>query len=137
MFIQVISSFKAPQADGRVLHNTDRHVSLAGCAEENNLNSQPLAVERNLRPREELMHVPLPPTWRRSSLPSEEQAGLEELRHRDTEPLNNRLMQPNDGVCQRPVMYLPKSRRDVRRCNISVMPLMSNMEMIDVRRNPL
>ncbi|XP_077328929.1 kinesin-like protein KIF7 [Lithobates pipiens] len=129
---------KAPQGDGRVLHNTERHVSLAGCAEENNnLNSQPLAAERNLRPREELMHVPLPPTWRRSSLPSEEQAGLEELRHRDAEPLNNRLMQPNDGVCQRPAIYLPKSRRDVRRCNISVMPLMSNMEMIDVRRNPL
>lgn len=85
------------------------------------------------------MHVPLPPTWRRSSLPSEEQAGLEELRHRDAmnEPLNNRLVQPNDGVGQRPAMYLPKSRRDVRRCNISVMPLMSNMEMIDVRRNPL
>ncbi|XP_018427039.1 PREDICTED: kinesin-like protein KIF7 [Nanorana parkeri] len=129
------------KGDGRVILNTDRYVSLVACAEENNvnLNSQPPTLERKLRPGEDLMHVPLPPTWRRSSLPSEEQAGLEELRHRDTviEPLNSRLVQPNDGVSQRPLMYLPKSRRDVRRCNISVMPLMSNVEMIDVRRNPL
>nr|DBA31990.1 TPA: hypothetical protein GDO54_007742 [Pyxicephalus adspersus] len=132
---------KTPPIDGRVLHNTDRPVSLVGCADENNinLNSQPPGLERNLRPREELINAPLPPTWRRSSLPSEEQAGLEELRHRDTviEPLSHRVVQPNDGVCQRPRMFLPKSRQNVRRCNISVMPLTSNVDMIDVRRNPL
>ncbi|XP_068131299.1 kinesin-like protein KIF7 [Hyperolius riggenbachi] len=131
---------KCPQGDGRVLPNADRHVSLAGCSEENmNLVSHPSVPERNLRPREELIHVPLPPTWRRSSLPSEEQLGLEEIRHRDTviEPLGNKMVQQNDTVCQRPLMFLPKSRRDVRRCNIGVAPLMSNVEMIDVRKNPL
>ncbi|XP_075063877.1 kinesin-like protein KIF7 [Mixophyes fleayi] len=131
---------KVALGDGRGLPTADRRVSLAGSAEENNVAADMISQlsDRNLRPREDLIHVPLPPTWRRSSLPSEEQPGLEELRHRDiaTEILNNRVLQPSDGVCQRPLMYLPKSRRDVRRCNIS-MPLISNVEMIDVRKNPL
>ncbi|XP_063781863.1 kinesin-like protein KIF7 [Pseudophryne corroboree] len=127
------------KGDGRG-PTADRRVSFAGSVGENNfavdINNPPSAPDRNLRPREDLIHVPLPPTWRRSSLPSEEQPCLEELRHRDTETLSNRVVQPSDGICQRPVMYLPKSRRDVRRCNIT-MPLMSNVEMIDVRKNPL
>ncbi|XP_075714288.1 kinesin-like protein KIF7 isoform X2 [Rhinoderma darwinii] len=133
------------KGDGRALPSgTDRQVLLVGSTEEQNnvavdINIQPPAPDRNLRPREDLIHAPLPPTWRRSSLPSEEQIALEDLRHRETviETLNTRAVQPSEGVCQRPVMYHAKSRRDVRRCNISVMPFMSNVEMIDVRKNPL
>ncbi|XP_072004589.1 kinesin-like protein KIF7 [Engystomops pustulosus] len=129
---------KVTVGDGR----SDRQAPLVVSTEEQNNvvdNIPPPAQDRSLRPREDLIHVPLPPTWRRSSLPSEEQAALEDLRHRETviEPLNARAVQPSEGVCQRPVMYHPKSRRDVRRCNISVMPIMSNAEMIDVRKNPL
>ncbi|KAM3924964.1 kinesin-like protein KIF7 [Leptodactylus fuscus] len=134
------------KGDGRTLPiGTDRQVSLAGSTEEQSsnvavdLNIQPSAPDRIQRPREDLIHVPLPPTWRRSSLPSEEQPALEDLRHRETviETMNPRVVQPSEAVCQRPVMYHPKSRRDVRRSNISVMPFMSNVEMIDVRKNPL
>ncbi|XP_040270088.1 kinesin-like protein KIF7 isoform X2 [Bufo bufo] len=131
------------KGDGRTLpSSTDRRVSLVGSTEEQNnvavdLNIQ--APDRNLRPREDLIRVPLPPTWRRSSLPSEEQTALEDLRHRETviETLNPRVVQPSEAVCQRTPMYHPKARRDVRRCNIGVMPFMSNVEMIDVRKNPL
>ncbi|XP_069622313.1 kinesin-like protein KIF7 isoform X2 [Ranitomeya imitator] len=133
---------KMPVGDGRALPGVT--VSLIGSAEKQNnvaadLNNQPPAPDRNLRPRDDLIHCPLPPTWRRSSLPSEEQAALEDLRHRETviDTLNTRVVQQSEGVCQRPVMYHPKTRRDVRRCNISVMPFMSNVEMIDVRKNPL
>ncbi|KAG9489151.1 hypothetical protein GDO78_005251 [Eleutherodactylus coqui] len=136
---------KVTLGDGRILpSSTDRQVPLAGSTEEQNnvavdLNVQSLAPDRSLRPREDLVRGPLPPTWRRSSLPSEEQTALEDLRHRENmiETLNTRVVQPNDGVSQRAAMYHPKSRRDVRRCNISIMPFMSNVEMIDVRKNPL
>ncbi|KAM4039296.1 kinesin-like protein KIF7 isoform 1-T2 [Anomaloglossus baeobatrachus] len=133
---------KMTVGDGRPLPTG--MITLIGSGEEQSnvnidTNNQPPAPDRNPRPREDLIHVPLPPTWRRSSLPSEEQAGAEDLRHRETviDALNTRSVQPSEGVCQRPVMYYPKSRRDVRRCNISVMPFMSNVEMIDVRKNPL
>ncbi|XP_069840724.1 kinesin-like protein KIF7 isoform X2 [Dendropsophus ebraccatus] len=126
------------KGDGRTLPSSlDRQDEQSSVAVD--VTTQPPVPDRNLRPREELIHVPLPPTWRRSSLPSEEQTALEDLRHRETviETLNTRVVQPSEGVCQRPIMYHAKSRRDVRRCNISVMPFMSNVEMIDVRKNPL
>lgn len=133
---------KGTLADGRTLPSgTDRQALVGSTEEQNNvavdINNQHPAPERNLRPREDLIHVPLPPTWRRSSLPSEEQN--EDLRHRETviETLNTRVGQPGEGVSQRSIMFHPKSRRDVRRCNISVMPFTSSVEMIDVRKNPL
>ncbi|XP_077119605.1 kinesin-like protein KIF7 [Ranitomeya variabilis] len=133
---------KMTVGDGRALPSVT--VSLIGSAEKQNnvasdLNNQPPAPDRNLRPRDDLIHYPLPPTWRRSSLPSEEQAALEDLRRQETvmDTVNTRVVQQSEGVCQRPAMYHPKTRRDVRRCNISVMPFMSNVEMIDVRKNPL
>ncbi|KAM4611230.1 kinesin-like protein KIF7 [Discoglossus pictus] len=134
---------KMNPGDGRSLPTSEKQISVAGSAEDNcaasDINLQQSAGDRNMRPREDFVHVPLPPTWRRSSLPTEEQTGLEELRHRETvvEALNNRVVQPNDSVCQRTVMYLPKSRRDLRRCNVAAIPMVSNVEMIDVRKNPL
>ncbi|KAM8972299.1 kinesin-like protein KIF7 [Pelodytes ibericus] len=134
---------KMVAGDGKVLPPPDPQMSLAGSGEENdaatNQNNLIPAPDRTHRPREELIHVPLPPTWRRSSLPSEEQAGLEDLRHKEatTETLSNRVMQPNDAFSQRAALCLPKSRREFRRCNVNAMPLISNGDMIDVRKNPL
>ncbi|XP_075431277.1 kinesin-like protein KIF7 isoform X3 [Ascaphus truei] len=132
-----------PAADGRALPGAEKQVSLAGSAEENcatvDMNIQPSAPDRNLSFREDLVNVPLPPTWRRSSLPTEEQSALEKLPQRETvvETQSHRLVQPNEGVCQRTVTYLPKSRRELRRCNVNGIPMISNVDMIDVRRNPL
>ncbi|XP_053573646.1 kinesin-like protein KIF7 [Bombina bombina] len=124
--------------DGRTIPTAEKQVYLAGSSEEN-CTSEDINIQPVVRTREDLMHVPLPPTWRRSSLPSEEHPGLEEIRHRETviEALNNRVVQPSDNVCQRNVMYLPKSRRELRRCNVNAIPIFSNVEMIDVRKNPL
>ncbi|KAM4748177.1 kinesin-like protein KIF7 [Rhinophrynus dorsalis] len=120
--------------DGRILPTADKQVHFAGFCEDN-----VAASDRAIMLREDLVRVPLPPTWRRSSLPTEEQPGLEELRNRETviDTQLNRVGQPNEGICQRTVLSLPKSRRELRRCNVSVVPLVSNMNMIDVRKNPL
>ena len=51
---------------------------------------QPTGMEGAPRPREEmrdLVHAPLPLTWKRSSLCSEEQGSPEELRQRDAAEL--------------------------------------------------
>ncbi|XP_053320393.1 kinesin-like protein KIF7 [Spea bombifrons] len=131
------------KSEGRIIPPADKQMPLTGSFEENStsadMNNQPTVPERTQRPRDDLIHVPLPPTWRRSSLPTEEQAGLEELRHKENtvEALSNRMVPPNDNVCQRAVLSLPKSRRELRRCNVNTVPFISNVEMIDVRKNPL
>ncbi|XP_063304969.1 kinesin-like protein KIF7 isoform X2 [Pelobates fuscus] len=134
---------KVIPGDGRLLPPPDKQMSLVGSSEESgvasDMNSQILAPDRIQKPREDLIHLPLPPTWRRSSLPTDEQTGLDELRHKEivTETISNRVMQLNDGFNQRAALCLPKSRRDLRRCNVNAMPFISNVEKIDVRKNPL
>uniref|UniRef100_A0A5S6NU99 Torsin-4A n=1 Tax=Xenopus tropicalis TaxID=8364 RepID=A0A5S6NU99_XENTR len=102
-----------------------------------NLNNPVFGTDKNIQPREDFLYAPLPPTWRRSSLPTEEQHGLEELRNRETVLENSKLVQPAEALCQRNLSYLPKSRRELRRCNVNTVPVISNLEMIDVRKNPL
>uniref|UniRef100_A0A8C5M8W9 Kinesin family member 7 n=1 Tax=Leptobrachium leishanense TaxID=445787 RepID=A0A8C5M8W9_9ANUR len=132
---------KVTSGEGQLHPPADKQMSIVGASEENfvasDMNNQISAPDRTQKPREDLIHLPLPPTWRRSSLPSEDQTGLEELRHKETvtEAVSNRVMQPNDGFNQRALLCLPKSRRDLRRC--TVIPSASNVDMIDVRKNPL
>ncbi|KAG8440652.1 hypothetical protein GDO86_006411 [Hymenochirus boettgeri] len=134
------SKMNVPTLNGPGLQiKVEKQTSLNGPTEEHSstvdINNQ---LDRNIKPKEDLVHTTLPLTWRRSSLPTEEQQGLEELRNRETilETVTNRTLQPTETLCHRTV-YLPKSRREPRRCNINTIPIISNSEMIDVRKNPL
>nr|XP_031547465.1 kinesin-like protein KIF7 [Vicugna pacos] len=93
---------------------------------------QPPFMEGTPRTREEmrdLVHAPLPLTWKRSSLCSEEQGSAEELRQREaTEPLVGRVLPVGEVGLSWNLGSLPKPRRDLRR---------TSPGMIDVRKNPL
>uniref|UniRef100_A0A8C9DIM9 Kinesin family member 7 n=1 Tax=Prolemur simus TaxID=1328070 RepID=A0A8C9DIM9_PROSS len=84
------------------------------------------------RTREEmrdLVHAPLPVTWKRSSLSGEEQGSPEELRQREAaEPLPGRVLPTGEAGLPWNFGPLPKPRRELRR---------TSPGMIDVRRNPL
>ncbi|MGH0179781.1 UNVERIFIED_CONTAM: hypothetical protein FKN15_002219 [Acipenser sinensis] len=101
-------------------------------------------LERVLKSREEireLVHAPLPPTWRRSSLPTENQSGMEELRQQMTsEPPGNRVLHPGMALAQwsgTPPLPHAKPRCESHRSSLSASLLLSNCGIIDVRRNPL
>uniref|UniRef100_A0A3B3SXC5 Kinesin family member 7 n=1 Tax=Paramormyrops kingsleyae TaxID=1676925 RepID=A0A3B3SXC5_9TELE len=81
-------------------------------------------VPRSREETRELVHAPLPPTWRRSSLPTEDQRGMEELRQRAA----HKAM-PS-------VLPLAKTRRELRRLSLNTGPVHVNPSMIDVRKNP-
>uniref|UniRef100_A0A8C2Q6E8 Kinesin family member 7 n=1 Tax=Cyprinus carpio TaxID=7962 RepID=A0A8C2Q6E8_CYPCA len=103
-----------------------------------------LEAERVQKSREEmreLVHAPLPPTWRRSSLPTEDQYSMEELKQRAGGELpNNRIIQPSinsthwSGTASLP---LTRPRRELRTMSLNTGPLHSNSAIIDVRRNPV
>ncbi|XP_062062226.1 kinesin-like protein KIF7 isoform X2 [Lepus europaeus] len=84
------------------------------------------------RAREEtrdLVHAPLPVTWKRSSLCGEEQGSPEELRQREVaEPLVGRVLPLGEVGLPWNLGSLPKARREPRRASPG---------MIDVRINPL
>ncbi|CAO2614117.1 Kinesin-like protein KIF7 [Lemmus lemmus] len=76
----------------------------------------------------DLVHAPLPLTWKRSSLCSE-QGSSEELRARDTtEPLGGRVLSVGEAGLSWNFGPLPKPRWEPRR---------TSPWMIDVRKNPL
>ncbi|XP_074090208.1 kinesin-like protein KIF7 isoform X2 [Macrotis lagotis] len=94
---------------------------------------QPLLGEGTPKAREEirdLVHAPLPLMWKRSSLSSDEQGCLEELRQQREvpEPLLGRVMPMGEPLLPRTLGPLPKSRRELRR---------ASQGMIDVRKNPI
>lgn len=77
----------------------------------------------------DLVHAPLPLTWKRSSLCGEEQGSLEELRQREaTEPLMGRVLPVGEPGLPWNLGPLARPRRELRRASPG---------MIDVRRNPL
>ncbi|XP_061250407.1 kinesin-like protein KIF7 isoform X1 [Bos indicus] len=93
---------------------------------------QPTGMEGAPRPREEmrdLVHAPLPLTWKRSSLCSEEQGSPEELRQRDAAELPvGRVLPVGEAGLPWNLGPLAKPRRELRRVSPG---------MIDVRKNPL
>ncbi len=97
-----------------------------------------LDIERVQKSREEmreLVHAPLPPTWRRSSLPTEDQYSTEEIRQRDACELpNNRIIQPGMNSTH---WSGTRARRELRRSSLNTGPLHSGSAIIDVRRNPV
>ncbi|XP_074470332.1 kinesin-like protein kif7 isoform X2 [Sebastes fasciatus] len=87
----------------------------------------------------ELVNTPLPSTWRRSSLPTEEPAVMEEfwLQAAGDVPVN-RVVQTGMGSWGGPAsLPVVKSRRESRRSSLSIGPLTSNNALIDVRKNPV
>uniref|UniRef100_A0A7N8YBQ7 Kinesin family member 7 n=1 Tax=Mastacembelus armatus TaxID=205130 RepID=A0A7N8YBQ7_9TELE len=72
----------------------------------------------------ELVNAPLPSTWRRSSLPTEEAAVMEELW----------LRAAGDAPVKRVVQT---SMGESRRPSLNIGPLTSNNALIDVRKNPV
>ncbi|KAI4560484.1 hypothetical protein MJT46_019881 [Ovis ammon polii x Ovis aries] len=93
---------------------------------------QPTGTDGASRPREEmrdLVHAPLPLTWKRSSLCSEEQGFPEELRQREAaEPPVGRVLPVGEAGLPWNLGPLAKPRRELRRVSPG---------MIDVRKNPL
>ncbi|KAM5291338.1 kinesin-like protein KIF7 isoform 2-T5 [Glossophaga mutica] len=93
---------------------------------------QPPLVEGAPRTQEEvrdLVHAPLPLTWKRSSLGGEEQGSPEELRHREAaEPLVGPALPVGVGSTPWQAGPLARPRRELRRAGPG---------MIDVRRSPL
>ncbi|KAM7102756.1 kinesin-like protein KIF7 isoform 3-T3 [Ciconia maguari] len=124
----------------RSIHRAgDRAPSALGTCGESSLGEQPvpLAVpEESHRVRDEsrdLVHAPLPSTWRRSSLPNDSPA---DLRQRDAEHLL-RAGQPHELHPPRSLAPVPKPRRELRRASLNMTPVPYHPAMIDVRKNPL
>uniref|UniRef100_A0A671QBC1 Kinesin-like protein kif7 n=1 Tax=Sinocyclocheilus anshuiensis TaxID=1608454 RepID=A0A671QBC1_9TELE len=92
-------------------------------------------VQKSREEMRELVHAPLPPTWRRSSLPTEDQYSMEELRQRAACELpNNRIIQPGMNSTH---WSGTRPRRELRRLSLNTGPLHSNSTIIEVRRNPV
>ncbi|XP_059382936.1 kinesin-like protein kif7 [Carassius carassius] len=92
-------------------------------------------VQKSREEMRELVHAPLPPTWRRSSLPTEDQYSMEELRQRAACELpNNRIIQPGMNSTY---WNGTRARRELRRLSLNTGPLHSSSAIIDVRRNPV
>uniref|UniRef100_A0AAY4BB28 Kinesin motor domain-containing protein n=1 Tax=Denticeps clupeoides TaxID=299321 RepID=A0AAY4BB28_9TELE len=92
--------------------------------------------ESNALEMRELVNAPLPPTWRRSSLPSEDHHGMEELRVQTAgDALSTRVVQPS----MTPAGHWSgtKPRRELRLSSLNTGPLISTMGLIDVRKNPV
>uniref|UniRef100_A0A665T806 Kinesin motor domain-containing protein n=1 Tax=Echeneis naucrates TaxID=173247 RepID=A0A665T806_ECHNA len=112
------------------------------CSEESAGGKGTGLPDKPTRSREEmreLVNTPLPSTWRRSSLPIEEPAVMEELWLRAAGDIPvNRVVQIGvgswAGQTLRPVV---KSRRESRRPSLNIGPLTSNNSLIDVRKNPV
>lgn len=100
---------------------------------------QPDKPPRSREEMRELVNTPLPSTWRRSSLPTEEPAVMEELwlRAAGDAPVN-RVVQTGMGSWGGPTaLPVVKSRRESRRSSLNIGPLTSNNALIDVRKNPV
>ncbi|KAM6943398.1 kinesin-like protein kif7 [Xenentodon cancila] len=87
----------------------------------------------------ELVNAPLPSMWRRSSLPTEEPAVMEELLLKVAGDIPvNRVVQTGLGSWNGPTsLPVVKSRRESRRSSLNVGPLTMNSALIDVRKNPV
>uniref|UniRef100_A0A3B4Y965 Kinesin family member 7 n=1 Tax=Seriola lalandi dorsalis TaxID=1841481 RepID=A0A3B4Y965_SERLL len=87
----------------------------------------------------ELVNTPLPSTWRRSSLPIEEPAVMEELwlRAAGDVPVNRVVQTGMGSWAGQTSLPMVKSRRESRRPSLNIGPLTSNNALIDVRKNPV
>ncbi|XP_041641976.1 kinesin-like protein kif7 [Cheilinus undulatus] len=147
---EVCGSASQPKEQARVTASEDKPAGICSmekltrcCPEDSPGGSRgPGQPDKPVRSREEmreLVNTPLPSTWRRSSLPTEEPAVMEELCLRAAGDIHvNRVVQSGigswGGTTSLPVV---KSRRESRRSSLNVGPLTSNNTLIDVRKNPV
>lgn len=124
----------------RSIHGAgDRAPPALGTCEESSLGEQlvPLAVaEESHRVRDDsrdLVHAPLPSTWRRSSLPNDSPG---DLRQREAEHLL-RAGQPHEVHPLWSLAPASKPRRELRRASLNMTPVPYHPAIIDVRKNPL
>ncbi|XP_069767984.1 kinesin-like protein kif7 isoform X2 [Narcine bancroftii] len=115
----------------------DRGLPAAGREENGNniLSELSVVPDRMTKSKEELrdlVHVPLPPTWRRSSLPSDDQTGLEELEH-----LCNRVVHPAEVAMHWSFTPGQKPPNTLRNSNLNASITYFNPGIIDVRKNPV
>lgn len=127
---------------GHILAGINTMDKLTRCPEDTAGGRETGQSDRPPRSREEmreLVNTPLPSTWRRSSLPSEETSLVEELRLRAAgDTPTNRVVQPGLGSWGGPTaLPVVKSRRESRRSSLNIGPLVSNNAFIDVRKNPV
>ncbi|KAM8804692.1 kinesin-like protein KIF7 [Eudromia elegans] len=102
----------------------DQHLPLAGAEE----------IPRVREDSRDLVHAPLPSTWRRSSLPNDTPV---DLRLRDAEHVL-RAGQALELHLPRPLLTAAsKPRRELRRASLNATPGPYHPAMIDVRKNPL
>ncbi|KAM7424031.1 hypothetical protein PAMA_000410 [Pampus argenteus] len=142
------ASVSQPKEYAKVVPSDARPVGVGSmekltcCSEENQGGRGAVQPEKPPKSREEmrdLVNTPLPSTWRRSSLPTEEPVVMEEfwLSTAGDVPVN-RVIQTGIGSWSGPTsLPVVKSRRESRRSSLNVGPLFSNNALIDVRKNPV
>ncbi|XP_068266251.1 kinesin-like protein KIF7 [Nyctibius grandis] len=124
----------------RSIHGAgDRAPPVLGTCEESSLGEGPVPLattEGSHQIRGEsrdLVHAPLPSTWRRSSLPNDSPG---DLRQRDAEHLP-RAGQSHEVHPPRCLAPASKPRRELLRASLNMTPVPHHPAMIDVRKNPL
>ncbi|KAJ8412952.1 hypothetical protein AAFF_G00105340 [Aldrovandia affinis] len=112
-----------------------------GPEESSRCAAEPERAPKTREDMRELVHAPLPPSWRRSSLPTEDQCGMEELQQRAASELPANRVPPSTAATGHwgggPPPPLAKPRREFRRSSLNTGPLVTNPAIIDVRKNPV
>ncbi|KAF3686381.1 Kinesin-like protein kif7 Kinesin-like protein costal2 [Channa argus] len=100
---------------------------------------QPEKPPKSREEMRDLVNAPLPSTWRRSSLPTEEPAVMEELwlQVAGDAPINRVIQSGTGSWGGQTSLPMVKSRRESRRPSLNMGPLTSNNTLIDVRKNPV
>lgn len=136
LFYHLFCFSSGPTCDSRLSCGIQGRVT-----EDGSLKSESERVQKSREEMRDLVHAPLPPTWRRSSLPTEDQYSMEELRQRAACELpNNRIIQPGMNSTQwsgTASLPLTRPRRESRRSSLNTGPLNSNSTIIDVRKIPM
>ncbi|MEQ2214451.1 hypothetical protein XENOCAPTIV_007746, partial [Xenoophorus captivus] len=128
---------------GKVVASDGKPANLGSRGPEDSLagrgTGHPDKPTRSREEMRELVNTPLPSTWRRSSLPSEEPAVIEELwvQAAGDSPVN-RVVQAGMGSWGvQTSLPVVKSRRESRRSSLNFAQQPSNNVLIDVRKNPV
>nr|XP_033798728.1 kinesin-like protein KIF7 isoform X2 [Geotrypetes seraphini] len=133
---------KVTEGDSRTFHTEDRQPPVTGNLEETTndipLEQSSASTERHLKSSEEtraLVYAPLPPTWRRSSLPNDNIPGLDEPCHQGS--MSGKGIQSREVASTKPLLYLSPTRKELHKASLKASSLIANSGMIDVRINPL
>ncbi|XP_047220040.1 kinesin-like protein kif7 isoform X1 [Girardinichthys multiradiatus] len=140
---ELCGSVSEPKDHPNVVASDGKPANLGSRGPEDSLagrgTGHPDKPTRSREEMRELVNTPLPSTWRRSSLPSEEPAVIEELwvQAAGDSPVN-RVVQAGMGSWGvQTSLPVVKSRRESRRSSLNFAQQPSNNVLIDVRKNPV